>query len=38
MHKATFRFADIDHVNQAWEFFENGKPKFTESLQYTRVR
>jgi len=38
MHSATFRFVDADHVNQDWQFFENGKLQFTESMQYTRVR
>src|SRR5215469_14869214 len=38
MHNATFRFLDADHVTQEWQFFENGKPKFTESIQYARVR
>jgi hypothetical protein len=38
MHNATFHFIDADHISQEWQFFENGKPKFTESMQYTRVR
>jgi hypothetical protein len=38
MHNASFRFTDADHMNQAWEFFESGKPKFTESVHYTRLR
>jgi hypothetical protein len=37
MHNATFRFTDADHISQDWEFFQGGKPKFTESVQYTRV-
>ena len=38
MHDVTFRFVDADHVATSWQFFEGGKPKFTESEQYTRVR
>ena len=38
MHNATFHFIDANHISQEWQFFENGKPKFTETLQYTRVR
>ena len=38
MHNAKLRFVDDNHLVSEWTFFENGKPKFTESLQYTRVR
>ena len=38
MHNATIHFIDADHISQEWQFFENGKQKFAESLQYTRVR
>jgi len=38
MHNAAFRFIDADHFVADWQFFEGGKPKTTESLQYTRVR
>jgi hypothetical protein len=38
MHNATFRFVDADHFATDWQFFEGGKPKMTESVQYTRVR
>ena len=38
MHNATFRFVDADHFNADWQFFEGGKPRMTESMQYTRVR
>ena len=38
MHNATIRFIDADHISQEWQFFENGKQKFAETLQYTRVR
>jgi hypothetical protein len=37
MHNATFRFTDADHISQDWQFFQGGKPKFTESVPYTRV-
>ncbi len=38
MHNATFRFIDANHFATDWEFFEGGKSKKTESVQYTRVR
>lgn len=38
MHNATFHFVDADHISEDWQFFENGKPKFTETMQLTRVR
>jgi hypothetical protein len=38
MHNATFRFVDANHFTADWQFFEGGKPKMTESMQYTRVR
>jgi hypothetical protein len=38
MHNASFRFADPDHFSADWQFYEGGKPKMTESVQYTRVR
>jgi hypothetical protein len=38
MHNVTFRFVDADHFTTDWQFFEGGKPKMTESMQYTRVR
>jgi len=38
MHNATFRFVDADHLSEDWQFFEGGKPKLTESVQYTRSR
>ena len=38
MHNATFHFTDATHFSADWQFFENGKPKLTESLQYTRVQ
>lgn len=38
MHNAKLRFVDNDHLAAAWEFYENGAPKMTESAEYTRVR
>lgn len=38
MHNATFHFVDATHLNQEWQFFEDGKPKFAETMQYTRVQ
>jgi hypothetical protein len=38
MHNATFHFVDPDHFTADWQFFEGGRPKMTESMQYTRVR
>ena len=38
MHNASFRFIDSDHFSTDWQFYEGGKPKMTESVQYTRVR
>lgn len=38
MHNATFKPVDADHFTTAWTLYENAKPKFTESSQYTRVK
>jgi hypothetical protein len=38
MHNATFKLADNDHFTSAWTLYENAKPKFTETSQYTRVK
>jgi hypothetical protein len=38
MHNVSMRFVDSDHVNADWQFFQDGKLKMTESVQYTRVR
>ena len=37
MHDVAMRLIDNDHFSSAWEFYENGKPKFTETAEYTRV-
>jgi len=38
MHNASFHFTDDKHFQAEWQFYENGKLKFAENAQYTRVR
>jgi hypothetical protein len=38
MHNAALRFIDDDHLESQWQFFENGRLKFTEKIQFTRIR
>ena len=38
MHKAVFRFADADHITSEWTWREGGKDKFTEKLEFARVK
>ena len=38
MHNATIRFVDSEHLTTAWEFYEGGQRKTTESAEYTRIR
>jgi hypothetical protein len=38
MHNAKIRIVDNNHLSSEWQFYENGKPKMTESAQYTRVQ
>lgn len=38
MHNARIRVLDDRHFSAAWQFYEDGKPKMTETAQYTRVR
>ena len=38
MHNARIRVLDDQHYSAAWQFYEDGKPKMTETAQYTRVR
>jgi hypothetical protein len=38
MHSVKMRFVDNDHLMTEWQFYENGKAKFKEAQQYTRVR
>jgi hypothetical protein len=38
MHNAKIRLVDNNHLVTEWNFYENGKPKFSENAQYTRVQ
>ena len=38
MHNAKIRIVDNSHLVSEWQFYENGKPKFSENAEYTRVR
>ncbi len=38
MHNASFKFASADAFSAAWTFQENGKPRFTENIEYHRVK
>lgn len=38
MHNATFHVVDNNHLATKWDFYEDGRKKFTETAQYTRVR
>ena len=38
MHSVSMHFVDLNHFNADWQFFQDGKLKMTESVQYTRVR
>jgi hypothetical protein len=38
MANARFTFIDADHFTTVWQYLEDGKVKFTESNQYTRVK
>lgn len=38
MHNASLRFVDESHFTAQWQFYENGKPKFSENTKYTRIR
>ena len=38
MHNATLRFVDDNHFVSAWDFYENGQRKSTETFKYTRIR
>jgi hypothetical protein len=37
MRNVTLRFVDDNHLNTAWQFYENGQVKMTEGAQYQRV-
>jgi hypothetical protein len=38
MHNAKIRIVDNSHLVSEWQFYDNGKPKFSETAQYTRVQ
>jgi hypothetical protein len=38
MHRAAFHFTDANHLSTEWNYVEGGETKFTENVQYTRVR
>lgn len=38
MRNAKIRIVDKDHLTAEWQFYEDGKPKATESFKYTRVK
>ena len=38
MHNAKIRVLDDTHFSAAWQFYEDGKPKMTETVQYQRVK
>ncbi len=38
MHNADIRIVDNNHLQAAWQFYENGQLKQSESWDYTRVR
>jgi hypothetical protein len=38
MHDVKLHLIDNDHFTSAWEFYEGGKPKMTETAAYTRVK
>jgi hypothetical protein len=38
MHTAQFTFAGPDAFNADWTFYKDGKPAFTEAIQFHRVR
>ena len=38
MRRAKYRLIDANHFITEWEFFENGKKKFTETETFTRVK
>ena len=38
MHNVRLRLVDHDHFQSEWQFYEDGKPKFSETATYVRVR
>jgi hypothetical protein len=38
MRNVTLRLIDNDRMTSAWEFYEGGRSKMTESFEYSRIR
>jgi len=38
MHSVRIQVAGDKHMNSEWRFYENGRQKFAETSQYSRVR
>lgn len=38
MHNAKIRVVDNNNMTSEWQFHENGRQKFAENSQYTRIR
>jgi hypothetical protein len=38
MHNAKIHLIDQNHLASEWQFYQDGKPKLTETAQYTRVQ
>ncbi len=38
MHNASFHFTDENHFSATWHFVENGKEKFSENMEFARLR
>lgn len=38
MHNAKLHLIDHNHLVSEWQFYQDGKPKFTESAQYSRIQ
>jgi hypothetical protein len=38
MHNVTVHFADNDHITSAWDYYEGGQRKNTETFHFARVR
>ena len=38
MHNAKIRLIDHNHLVSEWQFYQDGKPKFTETAQYSRIQ
>ncbi len=38
MHNAKMRIGDANHLVADWQFYENGGAKFSEKVEYTRLK